>query len=519
MKMFKRGVFKRLGYCPIRKNGALTDSCKMKNCRTDLTLSALLFILLLVLFVLASASLALNMGLSSADDGFFASVAKSLTMGQYGLPISSAEVSLFDPSIGSGPVLIGIGALATLIFGPQDFLGLVTLAVFLLQLALVVVLLNRQFSWASVLGFGFASLFLLMLAGKNNWYFGTFMGEAPAFGFVILGAVLLSSGEKRAWQILGGISFALAYLTKQISLFAIAGIIPAWLLYQSRNDENSKTFVKLALVISAIAVPVLIFEAIKLILLGLGAYLDLWSRVLHETEHMAIGHGGDRLGKFLATLSASYGPVWIISTIIIIFATPLVWRRYKYGKSKAAMLPLMLWSGGLTYAIYIGVLSTMWPRYFWIGIALLAFACGLTVLYLAPRARWVAISTLSLVFGYHVYTAFDGLLKSSNSGRVCEERSKVLFELSKYPSVPLAGRSWHSFYDLIYLMPLGRTWVTESDLGAIQNQDFMAVLNAAFGDKGKFFNAVSTGCESMLIGNRYSLYSCKHKFWAIYDAR
>lgn len=92
-------------------------------------------------------------------------------------------------------------------------------------------------------------------------------------------------------------------------------------------------------------------------------------------------------------------------------------------------------------------------------------------------------------------------------------------ELSKYPDIPIAGRSWHSFYDIVYLMEPGRIWVTEQRLGEIRMNDFMAVLNSAFGDKGNFYYAVTNGCESILVGKRYSISSCGDAFWKIYSTQ
>jgi hypothetical protein len=483
----------------------------------DLIFSFLLFVVLIVLFFLASATISMNQGLSSADDGFFALAAKSFSMGTYGLPLSSHEVSRFDPWLGSGPVLIGLGALATFMFGPQDSLGLLPLTVFILQLVLILALLRRRFSWASVLGCGFTGLFLLTLASGSQWYFGTFIGEVPTFGFVLLGVVLLTTGEHRSWQIAAGISFGLAFLTKQISLFAVIGALLSWLLFIMANKGISKAFANLTIVITAMTIPPILYEIAKLISLGLEGYVDLWRRMVQVTKYQAIGDVGDRFQNLLVTLSSTYGPVWILTIIIFSFAAILAWRVFK--KDKMIVLPLVLLSGVLTYFAYITIASTMWPRYFWIGVALLTFACGATILILDARVRWFIIVILIVCFGFHNYANVDGIVKWSVATSLSEERSKILIELSKYPETAIAGRSWHSFYDIVYLMDSGRVWVTERDIALIQSQKFIAVLNSAFGDKTKFFNVVTGNCETMLSGNRYTVYSCGNMFWRAYDAQ
>ena len=36
-------------------------------------------------------------------------------------------------------------------------------------------------------------LWLLMLASANNWFFGVFLGETVAFGFMLIGIALLAA--------------------------------------------------------------------------------------------------------------------------------------------------------------------------------------------------------------------------------------------------------------------------------------------------------------------------------------
>lgn len=485
--------------------------------KLDLAISAVLLVILVTLFCVAAGSISTNVGLGSADDGFFALASKSLASGVYGLPQSSQETSLFDPSVCTGPALIGPGALVTLLFGPQDTLGLAVLFLFVLQLAAALVLLGRNYSRASVLGFGFASLFLLIVVSRGQWYFGAFIGEVPAFGFVLLGAVLLGSGERRAWQVAAGISFALAYLTKQITLFAVAGVIASWLVLVARNKGVRPALAGGVMVVAAMAVLPLLYEIAKLATLGLDGYVDLLRRTMRETASMAIGAEGDRSAIFLERISANYGPVWVVAALALACFAPLAWQlRARTQRREMVALPAMLWAGVLAYFLYIAVLSTLWPRYFWIGAALLVFACGTSLLLVDARMRWVATVALVVALVPPTWKSVDDIVKWSASSGLAMERAQVLDELKKSPELPLAGRTWHSFYDIVYLMDSGRVWVAEKDLGLIRNRQFIAVLNADFGDKTTFYNAVTAACSPGFVARRYSLHSCGDAFWRAY---
>src|SRR5437764_9022153 len=116
-------------------------------------------------------------------------------------------------------------------FGPIDQMpGAVTLVMFLTQLVVAAVFLFRRFGWAPTFGFFAVFLWLLMLASANHWFFGVFIGEAVAFGFMLIGAICVAEPMPQRLLVGAGLSFGLAFLTKEITLFAIAGIVGAWLV-------------------------------------------------------------------------------------------------------------------------------------------------------------------------------------------------------------------------------------------------------------------------------------------------
>src|SRR5258708_3125749 len=189
----------------------------------------IILLLLLSLFVWMSSSVAFVKGLGSADDGLFAIVSKHLAFGPgYGMPLSSWVFSRFDPAIGTGPALIFPAALLTWLFGPVDWIGVLALAIFLCQILIAGFVLARRFGLVPVAGFLFVSLVLIIRFSLSNMYFWLLVGKAPAFGFVLLGTAVLATNETCRASAVVGVLFSFAFLTKQITLFPIAGVVACW---------------------------------------------------------------------------------------------------------------------------------------------------------------------------------------------------------------------------------------------------------------------------------------------------
>src|SRR5206468_7772252 len=169
-------------------------------------------------------------GLSHADDAILAHAAKRVAMGKgYGWARTPEDFSWFDPgAITTGPTLILPVALLIRIFGPVDQLpGAATLLIFLAQLVVVALVLSRHFGWVPACGFLSLMFWLLMLVSANNWFFGVFIGETVAFGFMLIGIAFLAAFSNKQGITAAALCFALAFLTKEISLFAITGAMGA----------------------------------------------------------------------------------------------------------------------------------------------------------------------------------------------------------------------------------------------------------------------------------------------------
>lgn len=483
----------------------------MRKC-SNIIAFCILFILL-GLLAFASVSITMKTGLSSADDGFFALASKALSNGVYGLPLSSGEVYRFDPSIGSGPFLLGLGAVITRIIGPSDFLGVSIVVVFIVQLVLLLLILRRNFELSAVLNFAFVGVFLIILASKNHWYFSTFIGEVPAFGFVLVGGGLLSAANTRAWLVLAGLAFSAAYLTKQITLFAVVGIMLTWIISEGKGRGARAVLKDFCIIAAAMVFLPIVFEIVKLISLGYASYTELWAQAAKETSKMALAILDRRLELFFEIVGRDYGAFHVLIALFLLLGGMFAWQCVRRSN---ASFGLMLYSGAFSYLLYIGTLSTMWPRYFWIGVGLMAFALASSLLAASSRVRLLVIFSLIIVGGFPAYTNTSKIVQQSAETELAGERKELLGRLVG-SSTPLVGRSWHSFYDIVYLMESNRRWVSEGGLGLIDGREFMAVLNSAYGDEGRFFYSVTNNCQREFAGKRYSLYSCGSKFWGSYN--
>jgi len=463
---------------------------------------------------------ALNVGLSSADDGLFALVAKSLAIGQgYGYPKSYDTLSLFDPYIGVGPAFILPGAAFIALTGPQDWVGYVSYLIFFGQLCAMFVLLYPRWGFSSSAAFMFVSLSLLITISLGGWYFGVFVGEVPAAGFVLLGAVILSSSRKQSSDFMAGLIFGAAFLSKNIVLFSVAGIMLCWFYYLIIGYGWRHGLVRVCFVALGIAAPLLLYEMAKISTIGWVDYINLWQRTGFEIYSMAVAKDQQFLHRwenFRSILSSVYFP----DTRILILAAGLAFLTLSsYGRrgGEDFILAAMLCWGGGGFFFYILLFSTLLDRYFWIGFPLVAFGEGAFVLSATQVFRRFLMIVVAFMTVLVSNEKLQGLMEWSQASHLSDERTKVIEILNNDSKKAIAGRSWHSFYDIIYLMDTNREWYCEIDLKKHEGMLFYAVLNEAFGDKEKFFQAVNSSCNKAFSGSRYSVFECGQAFWKSYS--
>ena len=484
--------------------------------------------LLAVIVVLLWISLpVVGWGLSHADDALLAHGAKSIAVGKgYGWARSNDHFSLFDPALSTGPTLILPIAFLIWLFGTIDQLpGGATLAIFMGQLAITAFVLSRRFGWVPTWGFLATVLWLLMLASARNWYFGVFIGETVAYGFLLIGISSLAISKGNRGIAAAGFCFALAFMTKQICVFAVAGVICAWLVANVVDREERGLLLRRVtiLVLVGASLP-LAFEAVKLVILGLTGYQDLWRHTVEVSASQAIGNvnKAGRLTTFIKVLNQTYMPVSFLIGLAIASATlfALTRRSQPTGHEGVRRFAIFAGTSAAVYLVYILTVSLLWQRYFWIGVALLLTSISAPLLALGSRLRMAMIVVVvagSMGLGLHrdMFLVRDFISKS----KAPVERASVVKILDEHPKLPYAAQGWSSIFDVLYLRHEEGTWAYEPYLLNLRNQGFIALINDAYTLKnGPFFKAVVTQCEPLTPQGRLTAYRCDDRFWAQYPA-
>ncbi len=466
-------------------------------------------------------------GLSSADDAIVAHAAKSLAVGKgYGWARTPDDFSPFDPgAISTGPTMILPLALLIKVFGPVDQMpGTVTLVMFLTQLAVASVLLFRRFGWAPTLGFFSVFLWLLMLASANHWFFGVFIGEAVSFGFVLLGLISIAEPGRDRWLVAAGLSLALAFLTKEIALFAIAGVVASWVIVNASYRETRARLLRRAAILigAGLALPIL-FEAVKLFTLGVSGYRKLLEQTSQSRATLSVGSGNlaERSALFWKFFSQSYLSPGLFMGLMIGYLIVLGWCWRKQVKSwqYTKLFSLFTWAAVGVYFLYILLVAPLWPRYFWIGIALMLTAISAPILQVGSGLR------LALLTAIFISTVALGLHRQPLATRfwashspVPAERAAVVKVLDDHPDLPYAGQFWQCIFDILFLRRDEGVWAYEPNVEKLRGQVFIAIMNNVFSAKNSsFVKSVESTCEPLTPDAKViAAYRCGTPFWSTY---
>jgi hypothetical protein len=435
--------------------------------RKAAVLSALLFLLFVAgSFLYVQVTKALDRTPCCADDAYFSLVAKNLALhGSYSVPLSSETVSLFDPEITSGPGLILPGAAMIALVGAQPWAtSLTTILLFAATLTLMTMLLATRFQRANV--FLYTALCLLALVAitpRQDAYFA-FLGEAPAFGYLIVGCALLATSRGRtSWVLVSSLCISLALLTKHYALFCALGAAGAWFLRELYLNR-SRTIGLMGVFLAGVAGPLAIFELVRLSVLGLSGYIANWHGYL---ELLSIQHVGpkDRLGEFLAVLNRPYvvtGSAALFALASLLLTALLSVRRG--WRKDDPIFGWMLFAGAITHLVYIFFISNLWARYFWLGMAMSVFAVMSPVLFLRLRfALPVAVAALAFVATPSAVFYAYRIQLDLTDGRLAHEREIVLREIANHPDLPIVSQRWASISDIIYLLKDNHPWYTTDD--------------------------------------------------------
>lgn len=493
--------------------------------RIDVTLCTFALLAAFSFFVWMSVPV-IRRGVSSGDDANAAYIAKSLAVGRgYGFPESPDHFVLFESSITSsiGPTLILPVALLIWILGPLDQLpGAVTTVIFLGQLIVAAIILYRRFGWAQTCGFLSATIWLLMLTSSKMWLFGSLLGEPATFGFILIGTAGLVVAKRARGIVAACLCLSLALVTKQIALFPVTGILGTWVIVSWFDRVGLRVLFRRAatLVLATSSLP-LAFEATKLFTLGLAGYRDRFRETLNFNLQMGVGSGTQigRWTSFRSIFLDSYVSATLLAIVVTGSVVLLVLARRSRDQDAGGMerFALLTWAAAVAHLAYVLILSILWERYFWIGIALLLTAICAPLLAVESKLRVATILVLlvgTIGFGLHrpLYTLRDSVSASTAP----TDRAAVVKLLDEHPELPIVAQYWASIFDVLYLRDKEGTWFYAADVVRLQHRDFIAVINDVFTDKkSRFFKSVVSTCEPLRPEARViSAYRCSKKFWS-----
>jgi hypothetical protein len=462
--------------------------------------AALLFLLFVASsFLYVQLSKALTKTPCCADDAYLSLVAKTLALNvTYGVPLSSETVSLFDPEISSGPALIIPGAAMIAMAGAQPWAtSLTTILLFAAALTVMTKLLATRFQLANVCLYTAISLLALVAITIIQDFNFIFIGEAPAFGYMIVGCAILATSRGRTLSVLlSGLCFSFALLTKHIALFCAVGASGTWFV-RELFVNRSRTIGLMGMFLVGVAGPLAAFELVKLSVLGSSGYIAHWQGYLAVLGELHLAPK-DRLGEFLTVLNQTYrntvgGASFALASLVLtgILAVRRGWQR------DDPMFGLMLFAGAVAHLLYILFISGMSERYFWLGMAMMAFAVTSPVLFLELRfALPVAIAVLSFVATPSaLLDAYRFQLKGTD-GRLAHERETVLREIATHPHLPIVSQWWGAIYDVIYLLKDNHRWYITNEEGKIKNLRALFVTYEPFSAKNyPFYDLVHRLCE------------------------
>jgi hypothetical protein len=469
-----------------------------------------------LLFLAPQLGKVLSIGLCCADDGYFAMIAKRFSeAGAYGLPTSNDTVSLFNGEIGTGPALILPVALATKLFGARLWVpGGMALLIFCVQISAATRLIGRvterwrAYHWVAV------ALLSLIAVTPYQDYVAYMIGEPTAFGYVLVGGALLSfySDQDRALRA-AGLCFGLALLTKYLALFSAAGVGLAFLISEFRHHGWRRTGEKLLQIATCAAAPLILFEAVKFLTLGPSGYANHWSQFATILQSYHDHQSANRLIEFSNVIANYYTIGWTQAAALTFSAAIVGLFVWRFGPHGARLFCVALFAGGLFHLAYFLAISQMWPRYCWPGIALMVFALASPLLLLEFRnaVAWVLVCAVTVATPSAIAHSITFSTRYADL-EIARERDSLLRLFMDHPGVLLAGQSWHSTFDTLYLLREDRPWLTTNDENRLPFLNAIVFFYERFADtRYPSMQGVLKSCRLMTPAAKfYKAYACGH---------
>lgn len=364
----------------------------------------LAILIALVVFCVGRTS---SFGVNSADDAYFASIAKNVAFGVgYGTTATGQGFKPFDPEIGTGPTVILPVALAIMIFGNKWWVpGTVTTLLWAVTLLFLFLTLRASMVPAAAAGLRDAAIFfLLMIPLVFPFHFGQWsqmLGEVPAamlllLSFAIIGCRNLSARTAGLASLLCSLAFLTKILTAPAYFVLLAAIVIRALVLEKLGVRQTVRYLLVSL--AAFVAPLFVFEGYKLVMLS-----NLDSYVQHASQKMSfIASQGTTREPELSMIERFYDRSAVIAerfgvsvlTILLVSggAFVLVMRS---GHKAAMQVSTLIALTALILTIYFLFVSNGWPRYFVVALILWMSLVALSMA-VVPKKQRIALALVCL---------------------------------------------------------------------------------------------------------------------------
>jgi hypothetical protein len=491
--------------------------------RNGLEIVVLAGLVLGAFFFITNSVGTVTQGIAHVDDAYVALGALSVADGAgYGLPHSSESFIPFDIDLTTGPPMILPLAAAIEILGTRDRLpGAVALAIFGAQAALIGLLAVRAFGLSRTMAFGAAVLLLLVLGSRGPWFYGAFLGEPVALGFIVLAVVSLALVRGQLGAALGGTFGALAVLTKLIAVFPMAGVGLVWIALELRSGSPLSTrWRRIGVFVAAACAPTFAFEAARFLTLGWDGYIANW--VMTVSYSGTVGQPATSVADFLRLVFQTVDTRLVrVSIALVVGIGFLLLARFggSEGRERRPVRTMILLLTGATVFmwVYLGARFDVHDRYLFIAVALPLVTAAVAVLAMGPRARAAAIA-LVVIAATVLDSKMQLLPKNRQGATFHDELQAIVRTLDASPDVPYVGDFWWSINPVVFARHGAGTWLYGPTVRRFAGQRLFVVLDKVLAsDSDELVRDARTAC-SVVTPNakRILLYDCGDAFWDSY---
>lgn len=472
----------------------------------------------LVLAAVATAALGLVVanGVCCADDAYHAVIAKNLAYGLgYVSTVQDEQVTYvlkpFDPHVGSGPALIVPAALLIAVVGNAAWAP--GTAAVLLWTSVCWLIGRRAFNLARGPGFAAAcALFCYLCVALTPYHFEQWvalLGEVPAGLLLVLGVLVLSSGDRPVDAFTAGVCFALAALTKLVALLPVGtamsvfAVHAGWTSYRLYGRVTRTAVARTACLVLGLLLPHLVFEAWKLIALGPGAHATQW----REYAAYVLDYGlrpevattfAERYAKSAAAVAERFAVSLPALLALTGAAGALVWRDAPLRRIYLT-LELMV----LVYIAWWCFFSTGWPRYLLIGLIVATAVLVLPFLAARPRVWLVPYVVVLVLWPHDGWGRWRYPLKASGGQFFARSaRAQALIEASaaiadQRGSDVAMTQWWATAADLEYLSAAPLAFTSFRDPAVSSRPGRLVVVNTRFVVDDPEFKALRDRCVTV----------------------